>query len=92
MRAFSGINNDQAFWMFDQPAADGKARSPIGVDQDIGYPRKPGFVAGLAMAALDLYFACLNVVQLHGAPQCKDFALSPSPIVRSAILNWPSPR
>jgi hypothetical protein len=43
-----------------------KARSPIGIHQDIGHPRKPGFVAGLAMAAFDLYFACLNVVQLHG--------------------------
>src|SRR5215831_4999343 len=59
--------------MFDQPAPDGKARSPIGVHQDIGHPRKPGFVAGLAMAALDLYFACLNVVQLHGCASMQGF-------------------
>src|SRR6516164_3827841 len=30
MRAFSGIDNDQAFWMFDQPAANGKRGVQLG--------------------------------------------------------------
>ena len=35
MGAFSGIDNNEAFWMFDKPATDWKARRPVSVSDDI---------------------------------------------------------
>jgi hypothetical protein len=67
VRALPSVDDYQAFRMLDQPAADWKARTPIGVHQDIEHSRRASFISGMLMATLDLYVACLNAVQFHGS-------------------------